>query len=96
MQRCQQRESSLCPICADTNETLVQILTCHATESTDLRSSLWVELQDWLLAESTCPWIQDFLIQCLRSWFSDPMGNEPPVQWHITFLPIARDQLSLR
>ena len=24
-----------------------------------------------------------------------PHGNEPPGQWHITFLPIARDQLSL-
>ena len=95
MQRRQQHKSSLCPICADTDETLVHILTCHATESTDLRSSLLMELQDWLVAESTCPWIQDFLIQGLGSWFSDPMGHEPPGQWHITFLPIARDQLSL-
>jgi len=80
MQRRQQHKSSLCPICADTDETLVHILTCHATESTDLRSSLLMELQDWLVAESTCPWIQDFLIQGLGSWFSDPMGNEPPGQ----------------
>ena len=72
MQRCQQHESSLCPICADTDETLFRILTCHATESTDLRSSLLMELQDWLVAESTCAWIQDFLIQGLGSWFSDP------------------------
>ena len=46
MQRRQQQESSLCPICADTDETLVHILTCHTTESTDLRSSLLMELQD--------------------------------------------------
>jgi len=95
MQRRQQQESSLCPICADNDETLVHILTRRATESTDLRSSLLMELQDWLAAESTCPWIREFLIEGLDSWFSDPMGNEPPGQWHITFLPIARDQLSL-
>jgi len=95
MQRRQQRDSSLCPVCSDTDETLVHILTCPATVSLDLRSALLVELQEWLVAESTCPWITDFLIQGLRSWFEDPMGNEPPVQWHIAFLPIAREQLSL-
>lgn len=65
MQRRQQRESSLCPICADTDETLVHILTCPATVRSDLRSALLVELQDWLVAESKCPWIRDFLIQGL-------------------------------
>ena len=65
MQRRQQRDSSLCPICAETDENLVHILTCPASVSSDLRSALLVELQEWLAAESIlCPWIRvrmDFL-----------------------------------
>ena len=48
-----------------------------------------------MVSGNLCPWITDFLIQGLRSWFDDPTGNEPTVHWHTTFLPVARDQLSL-
>jgi hypothetical protein len=43
----------------------------------------------------TCPWITDFLIGGIRSWFNDPCGHELPLHWHGSFLSIAQYQLSL-
>jgi len=77
------------------DESLVHILTCPDSRSADLRATLLLELvHEWLIAELTCPWIREFLFYGLQSWFEDPEGHEPGLNWHETFAPSAQAQLS--
>jgi len=95
MHRGQQHDSPRCPICTTEDESLVHILTCSDSRSVDLRATLLLELHEWLIAELTCPWIREFLFYGLPSWFDDPEGHKPGLNWHETFAPSAQAQLSL-
>jgi len=91
----QQRDCPNCPIYMTEDESLVHILTCSDSRSVDLRATLLLELHEWLIAELTCPWIREFLFYGLQSWFDDPEGHEPGLNWHETFAPSVQAQLSL-
>ena len=76
LNRGEQRIHDTCPLCNETDEHLVHILTCPHDTCVELRTSLLKELKVWLTAEDTQEDITSLLLRGLTSWFADPYGDE--------------------
>ena len=61
---------------ATTSRYLPLILTCPHDSCVELCTSLLDELKVWLTAENTHEDVASFLIRGLKSWFTDPYGDE--------------------
>ena len=70
MVRRKQRLLSNCPLCGNTDEDNIHVLTCPSAST--LRCDLIIQLQSWLNLQQTDPSIISFLIDSLQKWFSNP------------------------
>jgi hypothetical protein len=89
MRRRKQRVLANCPRCDAPEEHLVHILTCPHPDVQTLTTNLLVELELWLTQEDTYPHIIPILIDSIRSWLSDPYGNEPHIVWPTNLIRVA-------
>jgi len=96
MRRRKQRVHDHCPRCDAPEEHLVHILTCPHPDVRSLTDNMLVELEVWLTKEDTYPELIPILIASIRSWLTDPYGDEPTFIWPTALISeaiLAQQQL---
>ena len=96
MRRRKQRLHDHCPWCDVLEEHLVHILTCPHPDVRSLTDNLLVELEVWFTKKDTYPELIPILIASIRSWLTDPYGEEPTFMWPTVLISeaiLAQQQL---
>ena len=70
MERRKEWTTSQCPRCKQHNEGTTHVLVCRAPEAVDIWNQQMKKLQKWLTRQRTHSYLQDRLMNMLRTWHS--------------------------
>ena len=96
MKKWKQRVHARCPHCQHEHEDILHMTTCQSQPVQDFWTTSLTSLQNWMIKNNTEPDLQSFLLEGLKSWISDPQGDEISLHhFHPDNQPTFQLQLNL-